>query len=584
MQGPLQKQGGQFSKQWRGRYFALERGHELRWWQNERLFLEGARARGEVDLRGARVELLSTDGGNTGPGHRKNTSLQSPLASFQAPPKQRVSRKLSARWSSVSTVPPNVLQLIPAQGAYSRDLLLQASTKAELQIWAEALRAASGELPLAGPVSRSTPLASHGGSSSSSSSSSSSNSAGSSGDSGSTTSSISAAGSSSVTRGTAAPPSSTAPGNLDPSARGARKQHVDSAAAVIAAADAWRVCTDAESGLAYYAHSHTGATEWEKPREVYLGELARGGKPRGAGLPKQGRQSLPAQRHQWSPPQREHHQQPPPKPAPYRHPYQRASERPPPQLERFMGSDELEPSTGTAAAALHHEDLLLLPGEMAPDRARTLTWEEHFDPYYKTVFYVNQSTGAKSWTRPTSEPLGVTARGRVRSHSDGDLSVLQHRKARTGTQAVQGSCTCNWSAGLCTDGTPATHECSECKEMLCAECFAAHSLGRGTRGHTISPLISLRACDWSAGMCADGTAAKYECHAAHSLGRPKATSRRATDFGSADPTITSISTGAMQLEWAEAGLRMGRKADVQRQQKQADVLAKRRQTHGPLST
>jgi hypothetical protein len=40
----------------------------------------------------------------------------------------------------------------------------------------------------------------------------------------------------------------------------------------------------------------------------------------------------------------------------------------------------------------------------------------------------------------------------------------------------------------------------------------------------------------------------------------------------------------MQLEWAEAGLRMGRKADVQRQQKQADVLAKRRQTHGPLST
>ena len=134
MQGPLQKQGGgQFSKQWRGRYFALERGHELRWWQNERLFLEGARARGEVDLRGARVELLSTDGGSTGPGHRKNTSLQSPLASFQAPPKQRVSRKLSARWSSVSTVPPNVLQLIPAQGAYSRDLLLQASTKAELQ-------------------------------------------------------------------------------------------------------------------------------------------------------------------------------------------------------------------------------------------------------------------------------------------------------------------------------------------------------------------------------------------------------------------------------------------------------------------
>lgn len=43
--------------------------------------------------------------------------------------------------------------------------------------------------------------------------------------------------------------------------------------------------------------------------------------------------------------------------------------------------------------------------------------------------------------------------------------------------------TCNWSAGVCSEGTAATYACSDCSEHLCSSCYAHHGLARGTSAH-----------------------------------------------------------------------------------------------------
>ena len=45
---------------------------------------------------------------------------------------------------------------------------------------------------------------------------------------------------------------------------------------------------------------------------------------------------------------------------------------------------------------------------------------------------------------------------------------------------------CSWSAGVCEDGTAATHTCKECSKNLCPGCREHH--GRETKAHSVLPL------------------------------------------------------------------------------------------------
>ena len=45
---------------------------------------------------------------------------------------------------------------------------------------------------------------------------------------------------------------------------------------------------------------------------------------------------------------------------------------------------------------------------------------------------------------------------------------------------------CSWSAGVCEDGTAATHTCKECAKNLCPGCREHH--GRETKAHSVLPL------------------------------------------------------------------------------------------------
>ena len=55
--------------------------------------------------------------------------------------------------------------------------------------------------------------------------------------------------------------------------------------------------------------------------------------------------------------------------------------------------------------------------------------------------------------------------------------------------------TCDYSHGGCADGSAATHFCEACGEKLCAECYAVHGRGRGSREHAVKALRAAPVCD-----------------------------------------------------------------------------------------
>ena len=53
------------------------------------------------------------------------------------------------------------------------------------------------------------------------------------------------------------------------------------------------------------------------------------------------------------------------------------------------------------------------------------------------------------------------------------------------TSMAETASTCDFSHGVCDEFTPATHQCDDCKESLCLQCFTLHGVARSTKHHRI---------------------------------------------------------------------------------------------------
>ena len=92
--------------------------------------------------------------------------------------------------------------------------------------------------------------------------------------------------------------------------------------------------------------------------------------------------------------------------------------------------------------------------------------------------------------------------------------VLRHKTNDVKMRKPSPKRICNWSAGMCEDGSMASVYCIECCEYLCETCHTRHSCGRATRHHSVENITKPRpcVCTWKAGVCEDGTAASFFCN------------------------------------------------------------------------